>query len=335
VNTKNLFNSNAQVFDAIIIGGGPAGISCALELTYCKINCLLVEKNRELGGQLLGIREVANFAAGYFKDGTVLARNMTRLAENMKLNLLLEHAVERIEISQGTKVILINGEKYLAKSIVIATGVRLKMLELPGLSLVADDVLYRDQSAPEQFSNMRVAIIGGGDNALDKALELAQTAGQVFLVNRSNRWRCRLDLLQAARQNARIEILENVAVESLSGVGRLRSACLIDKSTGRIRNLSVDKLFIKIGYAPNTEALRGQIALDSDGYIQANSFGETSVPGVFAAGDVVSGVVPRIATACGTGSTVASALQLHLGARQQSELRSIQHLNQDHVTAPA
>lgn len=313
----NLFATNHRVFDAIIIGGGPAGINCALELSYCGVDCLLINSSELIGGQLFEIgEELVNFAGGYFKDGASLAKTMQKLAEKARINVLVGVATK---IDAEKKTVSVNGDVYQGRTLLLCTGYRLKKLDLPGVSLFRDEIFYRDETAVTEYAGCRVAVLGGGDNALLKALSLATAVEQVFLLNRTNHWRARRSYLEKAQSEPRIEIIQNTDLVSLSGASHLNEIRLADKSTGRFRNVAVDKIFVKIGYAPNTEAFVGQVEMDKSGHIIIDESGQTSVKGVFCAGDIVANSVPRIATACGTGSTAAQSMQIFLGSRLSPE----------------
>ena len=312
----NLFATNHKIFDAIIVGGGPAGINCALELSYCNVECLIVDGSERLGGQLWQIgEEILNFAGGHFKNGSSMARSMQKQVDDCqsKISMLLGRTVESIDAPK--KTVLVGDEVYQAKTILLASGYRLRRLSLPGMSMFQADILYRDDQSTSVYAGKRVAVLGGGDNALMKSLSLAQSAEQVFLLNRSKRWRARKEFFDQASRHPRIEIIENTDLESLSGQAKLTGAKLTDKATGRIRNVAIDKIFVKIGFAPNTESFRGQVDMDSSGHIITDSNGQSSVAGVFAAGDIVAGGCPRIATACGGGAIAAQSMMLNLGSR--------------------
>jgi thioredoxin reductase (NADPH) len=257
--------------------------------------------------------EIINFAAGYFKDGTILARNLADLSSRTNLKVALGRTVEKFDLS--AKKIYANGEEYKAKTILLATGNRLKRLDIPGASTFSEDILYKSYETPETFTKMRVAVVGGGDNAAIKALELATAAEQVYLIHRSDSWKARPDLVREIKSNNRIEVFEHTEVDTISGSSRsINSLHLTSKQTKRVRNITVDKLFVKIGYAPNTEPFKDQVECDKEGYVIVNNALATSVPSVYAAGDVISGGMPRIASAMGTGVIAARGIIATLAA---------------------
>jgi thioredoxin reductase len=322
----NLFATNHRVFDAIIIGGGPAGISCALELNFCNVEALLVDRAQRWGGQLFDVYgPLDNFAAGPVGDGEALARKLQKqlaAPQNSKILQLQGRNVERVDLEKLQ--LSIDGEIYKANALVLCTGYRVRKLSVPGVSQFQEDIVYRERmqsnnatkvEQPEATRPARLAVIGGGDNAVATVVELAEKGNQVYLINRSTRWRARAEYLQQARSRPGIEIVENADLVSLTGATKLTGAHLVDKTSGRVRNLSFEKLYVKIGYEPNTEIFKNQVELDDSGHIVTSRLGATSAQGVFAAGDIVSGNVARVATACGTGAAAAEAVMLYLKKR--------------------
>ncbi len=310
--------SNHRLFDTIVVGGGPAGLSCALELSMARVECLVLERHNTTGGQLHEMpSEVTDFAAGYYKDGSILARNLADLCSRTNLKVAVTRGVEKFDLA-GKKVHT-NGEEYRAKTILLATGNRLKRLDIPGASTFTEDILYRNYDPPERFAKMRVAVVGGGDNAAMQALDLAKAADQVYLIHRSDQWSARPDLVKEIRANNRIEVFEHTEVDTISGSGRINSLHLTSKQTKRVRNIAVDKLFVKIGYTPNTEPFRDQVECDKDGHVIVNGDLATSASCVFAAGDIVSGGYPRIATAMGSGVLAARGIIAYLNGAQAND----------------
>jgi thioredoxin reductase (NADPH) len=318
-----------KIYDAIIIGGGPAGISCALELSYCDIECMVICREERLGGQLWDIRgELLNLACGYFESAGMLAQQMEKLTKRTNIQIVRNKTVDKIDARN--KLVFCGEETFKAKTILVSTGLRLKQLELHNSTNLQQDILYRDDTNVSAYANLRVAVIGGGDNALMKAIELAEIAQKVYLINRTNKWRARSAFVGAAKENERIEILENTELKDLTGESTLRGAILVSRSASenaaeRInesgaaasteRTILIDKIFVKIGYVPNTEPFKGQVAMNESGYLLVDQKRRTGAPGIYAAGDILSDTCPRIATACGDGSLAAESIQIYLGKR--------------------
>jgi thioredoxin reductase len=315
----NLFATNHKVFDAIIVGGGPAGIACALELSFCNVQSLLIDKGSRLGGQLLDIKcELMNFAAGNFKSGLELAavlQKQVTARQHANILRLQERTVTGIEPGQPELSVLVDGDVYKTRTIVLCTGYRVRRLTIPGTAQFQDDIFYAENAHTHSPQPDRVAVLGSGDSALVAALALAPKAERVYLLNRSKRWRTRSEFLEQARNHAHIEIIENVDLLSLTGTAKMTGAHLSDKTTNRVRNLSFARLFVKIGYAPNTEIFKNQIELNDTGHVQVDGKGRTNVAGIFAAGDIIPAELPRVATACGSGAVAAQSVMFYLGKR--------------------
>jgi thioredoxin reductase (NADPH) len=306
----------AKLYDAIIIGGGPAGISCALELTYCEVECLVICRDQRIGGQLWDVGNLFNFAGGYFQNGGLLAQQMDELTRQTKIEIMRGKTVDRIDAEK--KLVFCGEQTFAARSILISTGLRLKQVELPNSSNLNQEIIYRDDKDLSGCINLQVAVLGGGDNALMKALDLASVARHVYLINRSNKWRTRSAFLDAARKDKNIEILENTEIKNLSGESRLNGATVVSNLDGVERDVSFEKLFVKVGYSPNTEAFKGQVEMDESGYLIVDRGRQANMPGIFAAGDIIADGCPRVATACGDGAIAAESMQIYLGKRLTS-----------------
>jgi thioredoxin reductase (NADPH) len=303
-----------KIYDAIIIGGGPAGISCALELSYCDVECLLICRDEQLGGQLWEIGgELINFAGGYFKNGGLLAKQLEEHTKKTKIEIVKNKTVDRIDARN--KYVFCGQETYSARTILISSGLRLKSLDMPNSGPLKQDIIYRDDKDLSGYANIQVAVVGGGDNALMKALDLAGVARHVYLINRTDKWRARSAFLDSAKKNGKIEILENTEIKNLAGEAKLSGATVMNKLDGKQKQLTFEKLFMKIGYVPNTEPFKGEITMNESGYLITDRSRQTSEPGIYAAGDILSDSCPRVATACGDGAMAAESMQIHLGKR--------------------
>lgn len=307
-------SNHTSMHDAIIIGGGPAGISCALELSYCGVKCLVICRDGRLGGQLWDMSgELVNFAGGYFQSASALAEQMEALAARTDILIEKNTAVDRIDAKK--KIIYCGEREFKAKTILLSTGLRLKRMEFAGTENFKQAIIYRDDKDLAGYKGLSVAVLGGGDNALMKALDLAKVAQKVYLINRSKHWRARTAFLEEAKGSTCIEILEKTEIEKLHGDSTLKSAKLINRLDGVEKTVEIDRLFVKIGYSPNTEPFKGQIAMTESGYLIADGRRQTSEAAIFAAGDILAETCPRVATACGDGSLAAESILIHLGKR--------------------
>lgn len=295
-------------FDTIIIGAGPAGLSCALELQESKINYIVFEKGERVGGQLWDMKSsVRNFIGGYSSGGEETAERLVELARVMKVNIQFNAFVEQVDLKM--KTVVVNGTRYKAKSIVIATGYRLRELPLPGSSMFNSSVFYRTAGKQAEFAGKRVAVIGGGDSALIQCMELSENSPQVHLIHRSNKLKARPDLILAVRSNPKVNIMLETEVDSLIGQKKLSGLQVISSRSGEVKDIEAECVLIKVGYVPNTEPFKGQINMDGTGHILIDRNCQTNLAGVFAVGDLTKPGYPRIAVAAGHGAIAAAQIR--------------------------
>lgn len=301
-------------FDAVIIGGGPAGISCASELKDSGLTSIILERSAQLGGQLSEVpNPLRNFAGGNYSSGEELRGKLVDLVEAMKLDYELHCDIQDIDLVN--KTVVANGRKFTGKTIVIATGYSVARLGVADENKFGLDVVYRTGQCLDHMKGQAVAVVGGGDSAVENALELAQLCPQVYLLSRSGKLRARCDWKSEAENNARIKIMLDTKVVSLvsNGMSDRLSAVKVSSIDGVEETLPATRLIVKIGYAPNTAFVRDQIEMDSTGHIRVGDYCKTSVPGVFAIGDITTPGYPRIATAVGQGVLSVAGIRQYLG----------------------
>ncbi|HEY9677448.1 MAG TPA: NAD(P)/FAD-dependent oxidoreductase [Drouetiella sp.] len=297
--------------EVIIIGGGPAGISCALELQDSNISYLVLEREQRIGGQLWSMKSsVRNFIGGYAENGSQTAERLEKLVEKMSANVQTNAIVEQVDLK--LKSVTVNGARHKAQAIVIATGYRVKELRLPGSEIFSKSVYYTSKEKEEEFRGKNVAIIGGGDSAFIQSLELSEICPKIYLIHRSNKLRARPDLIDSVKTNKKIEMLLDTEVDSLIGQKTLTGLQVISSHSGEVRDIDAQCILIKVGYTPNTELFRGQVNMDSSGHIQIDRDCSTSVAGIYAVGDLTKPGQPRIATAAGQGVLAAHTIQSYL-----------------------
>ncbi|HEY8217475.1 MAG TPA: NAD(P)/FAD-dependent oxidoreductase [Acidimicrobiia bacterium] len=300
--------------DVVIIGGGPAGLNCALECFDIQLDTLVVEAKPELGGQAPLIpHSVRNVATGRFEDGPALQRALQETSAILGDRVHLSHPVTDADLDH--RRIEAGGRTIAARALVIATGAERRELAAAVDGAFGGDVTYQLEHDPERFVGENVAVIGGGDSAALDALALAHSgSSSVALVHRSE-LAGRHDIVEDVRGEPRIEDLPGWELESVGGDDRLEWIVLVQPGTGERRTLPVRGVIVKIGRMPRTEVFRGQLELDRSGAIVVDPELRTSVDGVFAAGDVVSGAYARVAAALGHGSAAARSVLRYLEGR--------------------
>lgn len=298
--------------DVIIIGGGPAGISAALWCEDLGLSAVLVEQEPELGGQLHRIyAPVVNYPGLTARDGTEMASCFLKSLEGRSVRVLT--GAELIEVALSKRSITLGeGSKLTANALILATGVRRRRLGVSGEEEFRDrGVLESGARDAGSVAGKRVAVVGGGDAALENALILSRHAERILLIHRRDNFSARTEFLDEARSTRNIEFVTNARVTAACGRDRLDG--LTVEQDGSEHPLPVDYLLVRIGVRPNTEFIKDQLLCDADGYIRVDSSAETSVPGVFAVGDAAHRLSPTIATAVGTGATAAKVIRSRLG----------------------
>ena len=300
--------------DVVIIGGGAAGVSAALECSDIQLDVVLLEASAALGGQLAEISHpVRNVATGRFADGPDLGAGLRRSAEHLGDRVLREHRVSAAGLAEGW--VEANGTRFGSKALLIASGTVPERLAAAPDGAFGGDVTYSVENGLDRFTDRTVIVVGGGDSAALDALALAPVAASVLLAHRSERLTARDDIVAELRSEPRIEDLPRWEVESVHGHERLEEVVLVRHATGDRRTVPAGGLVAKISRDPTTEVFRGQLDLDRRGFIVADAELATSRPGVFAAGDVVSGAYWRVSNALGHGSLVSRTILHYLQDR--------------------
>jgi thioredoxin reductase len=300
-----------EIHDVVIVGAGPAGVNCALECHDIQLDTLVFEAAAEPGGQLSEIHHsVRNVAAGRFAHGQALREALEESAALLGPRLRRHSPVTRVDAAAGF-VELDDGTRVHAKALVIATGTARQQLDAAADGAFGGDVTYQIESRPDQFAGLDVVVIGGGDSATLDALELARRGSTVMLVHRAPTLTARDDIIDQVRREARIEDLAGWELESARGGEHLEEVTLT-RPSGELMRRKARGVVVKIARLPRTGMVRGQIDLDRHGAVIIDGQLRTSMPAVFAAGDVVADAYARVAAALGQGSLAARSVLRHL-----------------------
>jgi thioredoxin reductase (NADPH) len=298
----------SKVEPVVIIGSGPAGYTAAIYAARAQLSPILLEGSVTAGGALMNTTEVENFP-GFQKGimGPALMEEMRAQAEKFGTRFVTDDAV-KVDLKGDIKTIQDgSGNTYLAKSVILATGSGYKKIGLPKEeTLSGRGVSYCATCDGFFFKEQAIAVVGGGDSALEEATFLTRFASKVYLIHRRNELRASRIMQQRAQNDPKIEFVWNSQVIDILGEEKVTGVRIKDTVTGDEKNLELTGLFVAIGHVPRSELLIGQIDLDANGYVKTQSDStKTNIEGVFACGDLVDHVYRQAITAAGTGCQAA------------------------------
>jgi len=296
-------------FDVIIIGGGAAGLSAALWCDELRLKTLLLEAGAELGGQLLRVyNPITNHLGIETANGRALRDIFVKQIEKRKFEIRLHSEISQIDL-KNKSVRLKGGESFSAETIIIATGVRRRKLNVEGEEKFSDKGIIESGKRDANFvEGKNVCVIGGGDAAFENALILAATAATVTLIHRQTNFRARAEFVEQVRKSLKIKIKADSIVQKIIGNEKIEAVELENLKTGEIYKKNVEAILVRIGVEPNTDFLSGQLKLNKQGYIETNQNCETNVKGISAIGDVANPTAPTVSSAVGMGATAAKAV---------------------------
>jgi thioredoxin reductase (NADPH) len=306
----------SELRNVIIIGSGPAGYTAAVYAARASLKPLVFEGSVTAGGALMNTTEVENFPG--FREGIqgpALMDEMRAQAERFGAELVPDDIVE-VDLTGETKVVKTATDTYTARAVILATGSGYRKLGLPreeelsgrGVSWCAtcDGFFFREQ---------HIAVVGGGDSAIEEATFLTRFGSKVTLIHRRDELRASKIMQERAFADPKLEIAWNCEVAAINGTDRLESLTLRDTVTGETRDLAATGLFIAIGHDPRSELLTGQVDLDDNGYVVVQQPStHTNLAGVFACGDLVDHHYRQAITAAGTGCAAALDAERFLAA---------------------
>ena len=305
-----------DVRDVIIVGSGPAGYTAAIYTARANLRPLLVE-GVQYGGALMNTTEVENFPG--FVDGIQgpdLMDHMRKQAERFGAELISDDATE-LSLTGEVKTVVVGGETYRARTVILAMGSAYRMLGLPGedrlmghgvsACATCDGFFFRDQD---------IIVVGGGDSAMEEATFLTRFAKSVTVVHRRSELRASKIMQERAFANDKIQVHWNTVVEDILGEDKVAGLAIRNTASGEGSVLDVTGLFVAIGHDPRSDLVRGQVTLDPEGYVIVDAPStRTNLDGVFACGDLVDHTYRQAITAAGTGCAAALDAEHFLAER--------------------
>lgn len=298
--------------EAVILGAGPAGISCALGLHEMRADYILLERGAQIGGQLQFIENtIRDFASSLWQSGHALRADMEAQCNRIGVRIRTNQNIETVDLAN--KTFTAGGKAYKARSLFLATGAKVRKLSFKGDQSISGCILYDSEKHEELLTGKTVAVVGGGDNALMDALWLAERCPSVLVISRSAQIKARPDVVRDVLRHPVITTLKlSEVVELTQEHGRLKFVFVLDKESGQIKQYQVDFLLVKAGYSPNSELFAEQLATDDSGHVLVDLSCQTSLRGVYAGGDLVAPEVLHIGRAVGHGIVAAQAMLHYL-----------------------
>lgn len=296
------------IYDVVIIGAGPAGMTAAVYASRAELKTVMLERGVP-GGQMANTEEVENFPGFVMTTGPELSSKMFEHAQTFGAEYKYGD-IKSVEVDGDIKILKTSSEEIHTKSVIIATGAEYKTIGVPGEDLLRGrGVSYCAVCDGAFFKERELVVIGGGDSAVEEGVFLTKYASKVTIVHRRDELRAQKILQDRAFKNDKIEFIWDTELQTINGDSRVESVTLKNKNTGETYDYKADGVFIYIGMLPLTSPFEDLGILNENGYIVTNEEMETDIPGIFAAGDVREKSLRQIVTATGDGSLAAQNAQ--------------------------
>ena len=303
-----------KVYDIIVLGAGPAGLTAASYAGRERMDTLLIEGTKD-GGQIVITNEIENYPGSLEEEsGPSLIARMTKQVEKFGADRVTDTIVD-VELEGKVKHLKGNHGDYYAKAVVIATGASPRPIGCPGeKEFTGKGVSYCATCDANFFEDFEVYVVGGGDSAVEEAMYLTKFARKVTLIHRRDELRAAKSIQEKAFANPKMAFMWNTTIEEIKGDGVVTSMIVKDTKTGETREIEADEedgtfgIFVFVGFDPKSQLFEGKLEMENR-YIVTDKYMHTSVPGVFAAGDVIVKHLRQVVTACGDGAVAATEAQ--------------------------
>lgn len=299
-------------YDLAIIGSGPAGLSAAVYAKRAMLDTVVIEKEPFSGGQIVNTYEVDNYLGIPQVNGYDLAVKFEEHAKRLGAQFV-EGTVSSIEVGEKEKKLILNNKEIMAKAIIVAAGAEHRKLGVKGEEeFMGLGVSYCATCDGAFFRDKTVAVVGGGDVALEDALFLARGCKKVYLIHRRDEFRGAKILQEQVKKQSNIEILYHTIVTEITGEEQVMGAEVETVTNKEKSHLSLDGIFVAVGTKPQTEPYKGLLSMDEGGYIIADETGVTNIPGIFVAGDSRKKQLRQIITAAADGANCVTSVEKYL-----------------------
>jgi alkyl hydroperoxide reductase subunit F len=304
---KKRRGDTGKVYDIIIIGGGPAGMTAAVYASRKKLDVLMI--TTDLGGQVLLTSSIENYLGYQYITGRELSDKFGAQVHMFKIDLEMPEKAAGLEFRNGFFEVRTGSDKaFRTRSVVIASGKRSRPLNVPGeTELIGRGVTYCSVCDAPLFKGMTVCVVGGGNSAVSAAIDLTKYADKIYLVNIMSEFACDRVLLDKVKNSPKVEILRGMEVTKILGKDLVTGIILKDVKTGEMKSLPLQGVFIEIGLLPNSDFANGVVVLNKKDEIVVDCACKTSRPGIFACGDVTSVPEKQIIIAAGEGAKASLA----------------------------
>lgn len=304
----------------IIIGSGPAGLTAAIYAARANLNPLVISGN-QIGGQIAITSEVENFPGFPTILGPELIEKMRAQAENFGTRIEVDEVLE-VDFRLGTPFFVKTyGQEYEADAVIITTGASARRLGIPGENeFIGRGVSYCATCDGFFFKGKDVLVIGGGDSAVQEGLFLTKYASRVRIVHRRDALRAGETLTARAKANEKIQFVFDTVLDKIEGNGKVEAVQARNLKTGSVEAWPTDGVFVFIGHFPNSQLFKGQLALDEQGFVIVDKHMQTSVPGVFAAGEIMDPIYKQAISSAGQGCQAAISVERYLESLHDKEL---------------
>lgn len=304
-----------MIYDTIIIGSGPAGLTAAIYARRAELNAIVIEQAPMSGGQVVNTSEVDNYPGMPNIGGFDLSIKFREHSENLGTEFINGKVIS-VDLEDDIKMVTLeNGDKYKTKTIIISTGGDPRHLDVPGEDKLAGmGISYCATCDGAFFRNKNVVVVGGGDTAVEDAIFLARLAKKVYVIHRRDEFRASASNSSKIAKIENVEILWDSVTVSINGDEVVESLTLKNVKTEEESTIDVDGVFIAVGHIPNTEPFKDLVDLDEGGFIIADETTVTSRPGVFAAGDLRTKELRQIVTATADGASAITSVERYLNS---------------------